>query len=318
MLHGVVLPEGIASWNTQSLIEFLDFNLNKKRIKDGNNGEVIIEEDEPIFTTDMKDAFEQNKINGGNFMDLGVDDLKELLFLEQDASAETVQKQRRALVSMKLLINKLSNRKESSLIIDNLSSMYQVLNDKFLAYQNQYNKLRLDVLEIIRTTNNVAPTLEHSVSTPNVHSSSMDKFNKQNEIQGQYANSQPTLVQKASTYSLGQATIANGSNNYNGSSNPESSGEGQAGEPLKQLRASKEDSCEKVLKNAMRKHNLQDQDWRSYVLVICYGDQERILSNDEKPVTIFKSLKKSGLHPAIMLRQKDDMQLDSNTPGGRL
>ncbi|KAL6947383.1 hypothetical protein ACO0QE_002266 [Hanseniaspora vineae] len=318
MLHGVVIPEGIANWNTQSLIEFLDFNLNKKRIRDGENGEVIIEEDEPIFTKEMKDAFEQNKINGGNFVDLGVDDLKELLFLDQDTSSEILQKQRRALVGMKLLINKLNTKTESSLIIDNLSSMYQVLNDKFLAYQNQYNKLRLDVLEIIRTTNNVAPTLEHSVSTPNVHrSGSVDKFNKHNDIQGQHANSQPTLVQKASTYSLGQATIANGSSN-NSSSNPELNSEAQAGEPLKQLRASKEDSCEKVLKNAMRKHNLQDQDWRSYVLVICYGDQERILSNDEKPVTIFKSLKKSGLHPAIMLRQKDDMQLDSNTPGGRL
>ena len=90
---------------------------------------------------------------------------------------------------------------------------------------------------------------------------------------------------------------------------------------MKQLRASKEDSCEKVLRNAMKRHNLNEADWRQHVLVICYGDQERVLDLDEKPVQIFKSLKQQGLHPAIMLRQKGDFEEVGEmaaTPGGRL
>ena len=79
-------------------------------------------------------------------------------------------------------------------------------------------------------------------------------------------------------------------------------------EPLKQLRASKDDSCEKILKNAMRRHNLTDQDWRQYVLVISYGDKERTLELTDKPVVIFKSLKQQGLHPTIMLRRKGDFE----------
>ena len=96
-------------------------------------------------------------------------------------------------------------------------------------------------------------------------------------------------------------------------------------EALKQLRASKEDSCERILKNAMKRHNLADQDWRQYVLVICYGDQERLLELNEKPVIIFKNLKQQGLHPAIMLRRRGDFEevammngSDNVTPGGRL
>lgn len=69
----------------------------------------------------------------------------------------------------------------------------------------------------------------------------------------------------------------------------------------------------------MKRHKLND-DWRNYALVICYGDQERILELDEKPVQIFKELKEKGEHPAIMLRQKADFSGKklSETPGGKL
>lgn len=95
-------------------------------------------------------------------------------------------------------------------------------------------------------------------------------------------------------------------------------------EPLKQLRASKDDSCEKILKNAMRRHNLTDQDWRQYVLVISYGDKERTLELTDKPVVIFKSLKQQGLHPTIMLRRKGDFEetrdynMNDNTSAGEV
>ncbi|CDR40384.1 CYFA0S05e00166g1_1 [Cyberlindnera fabianii] len=90
-------------------------------------------------------------------------------------------------------------------------------------------------------------------------------------------------------------------------------------EPLKQLRASTDDPCSKILQAAMKRHKLND-DWRNYALVICYGDQERILELDEKPVQIFKELKEKGEHPAIMLRQKADFSGKklSETPGGKL
>lgn len=87
-------------------------------------------------------------------------------------------------------------------------------------------------------------------------------------------------------------------------------------EPLKQLRASTDDPCSKILQAAMKRHKLND-DWRNYVLVICYGDNERILRLDEKPVLIFKELKEKGEHPAIMLRQKAE-GITTNTPGGKL
>ncbi|ODQ82972.1 hypothetical protein BABINDRAFT_17063, partial [Babjeviella inositovora NRRL Y-12698] len=91
-------------------------------------------------------------------------------------------------------------------------------------------------------------------------------------------------------------------------------------EPLKQLRASTGDACYKILQQAMRRHRLPLEDWRKYVLVICYGDQERILRMDEKPVVVFRELREMGQHPAIMLRQVDngEDEGESQTPGGKL
>ncbi|KAI5967026.1 STE50 [Candida pseudojiufengensis] len=77
-------------------------------------------------------------------------------------------------------------------------------------------------------------------------------------------------------------------------------------EPLKQLRASTDDSCLKILQQAMKRHHIPRADWSKYVLVICYGDKERILKLAEKPVVVFKELQELGKHPAIMLRQLAD------------
>ncbi|EGW31456.1 uncharacterized protein SPAPADRAFT_51468 [Spathaspora passalidarum NRRL Y-27907] len=101
-------------------------------------------------------------------------------------------------------------------------------------------------------------------------------------------------------------------------------------EPLKQLRASTDDSCLKILQHAMKRHHIPQEDWSKYVLVICYGDKERILKLAEKPVVIFKELKELGKHPAIMLRQLadtkaeqesglyNDSRIGSDIPGGIL
>lgn len=105
-------------------------------------------------------------------------------------------------------------------------------------------------------------------------------------------------------------------------------------EPLKQLRASTEDSCLKILQQAMKRHHIPRDDWSKYVLVICYGDKERILKLAEKPVVIFKELQELGKHPAIMLRQLatttsdekahtngamyEDSRIGDDIPGGTL
>ncbi|CDK26486.1 unnamed protein product [Kuraishia capsulata CBS 1993] len=93
-----------------------------------------------------------------------------------------------------------------------------------------------------------------------------------------------------------------------------------------QLRANTEDSCLKVLQAAMRRHKLNADDWKKYALVICYGDQERVLDYHEKPVVVVKELGELGKSAAIMLRQVEDAdQVDDDedllisvTPGGRL
>ncbi|CAK9439224.1 uncharacterized protein LODBEIA_P34480 [Lodderomyces beijingensis] len=101
-------------------------------------------------------------------------------------------------------------------------------------------------------------------------------------------------------------------------------------EPLKQLRASTDDSCLKILQSAMKRHHIPRDDWSRYVLVICYGDKERILKLAEKPVVIFKELQELGKHPAIMLRQLataaenqesslyEDSTIATEIPGGYL
>lgn len=100
-----------------------------------------------------------------------------------------------------------------------------------------------------------------------------------------------------------------------------------ANEPLKQLRALSDDSCLKILQQAMKRHHIPRDDWLKYVLVICYGNKERILKLAEKPVIIFKELQELGKHPAIMLRQLavapedaayDDLRIADDIPGGSL
>lgn len=89
-------------------------------------------------------------------------------------------------------------------------------------------------------------------------------------------------------------------------------------EPLKQLRASTDDSCLKILQQAMKRHHIPREDWSKYVLVICYGDKERILKLAEKPVVIFKELQELGKHPAIMLRQLADTTIGNLSDDGTL
>ncbi|KAJ5256922.1 hypothetical protein N7478_013026 [Penicillium angulare] len=73
-------------------------------------------------------------------------------------------------------------------------------------------------------------------------------------------------------------------------------------EIFKSFRVSWEDPCYKVLPAALRKYNI-NHDPKDYALYIVYGDQERCLGLDEKPLLLFKQLEREGRKPMFMLRR---------------
>ncbi|KAL1992284.1 hypothetical protein VTN49DRAFT_4316 [Thermomyces lanuginosus] len=90
------------------------------------------------------------------------------------------------------------------------------------------------------------------------------------------------------------------------SSRPDGRGQGDSNGPsveiFKSFRVSMDDPCQKVLPAALKKYNI-NADWRQYALYIVYGDQERCLALDERPLILFKQLEKEGRKPMFMLRK---------------
>lgn len=78
---------------------------------------------------------------------------------------------------------------------------------------------------------------------------------------------------------------------------------GPSVEIFKSFRVSMEDPCHKVLPAALKKYNIHE-DWRHYALYIVYGDQERCLGHEEKPLILFKQLAGDGQKPMFMLRRQ--------------
>lgn len=204
-----------------------------------------------------------------------------------------------------------------------LTQLYSTVSDKLQDFQSQYTRLRLDVLEVVKKdATPVYPQLQmNQQQQSQQHQPPQHDYFEGHKALTPGSPNTGTLRQvpnRSQSSGASQQTFGIGGLTTPGAQHPPSSGAGN--EPLKHMRASKEDSCERILKSAMKRHNLSEQDWREYVLVICYGDQERILELDEKPVQIFKGLKQQGLHPAIMLRQRGDFEEVGGglTPGGRL
>lgn len=81
-----------------------------------------------------------------------------------------------------------------------------------------------------------------------------------------------------------------------------SSGSSSQMEIFKSFRVSLEDPCYKVLPAALRKYQI-NAPWEQYSLYIVYGDQERCLGLNEKPLILFKQLEKEGKKPMFMLRK---------------
>lgn len=87
-------------------------------------------------------------------------------------------------------------------------------------------------------------------------------------------------------------------------------------EIFKSFRVSLEDPCHKVLPAALKKYNI-NADWRQYALYIVYGDQERCVRLEEKPLALFKDLDREGKKPMFMLRKLagGDLGIPSSTAG---
>ncbi|KAL9105760.1 MAG: hypothetical protein Q9227_009108 [Pyrenula ochraceoflavens] len=88
------------------------------------------------------------------------------------------------------------------------------------------------------------------------------------------------------------------------SAGPQSASDSNANsvEIFKSFRVGLEDPCYKVLPAALRKYNIQ-ADWRQYALYIVFGDQERCVGLEEKPLSLFKQYDKEGKKPMFMLRK---------------
>ncbi|KAI0598625.1 hypothetical protein F4775DRAFT_555106 [Biscogniauxia sp. FL1348] len=96
---------------------------------------------------------------------------------------------------------------------------------------------------------------------------------------------------------------------------PETPGSSSASvEIFKSFRVSMDDPCYKVLPAALKKYQI-NAPWDQYALYIVYGDQERCLGLEEKPLILFKQLDKEGKKPMFMLRKTNTAQVDAEAPG---
>lgn len=109
---------------------------------------------------------------------------------------------------------------------------------------------------------------------------------------------------------------SSGSTSAGGGGSSSSSSPGSS-EPFKSFRVTMDDPCYKVLPAALRKYKISG-DWRQYALMVCYGDQERVLGLEEKPLIIFKELQDAGKRPVFMLRQLDNSSNASSNKNSRV
>ncbi|EJD07639.1 uncharacterized protein FOMMEDRAFT_101010 [Fomitiporia mediterranea MF3/22] len=77
---------------------------------------------------------------------------------------------------------------------------------------------------------------------------------------------------------------------------------------LKSFKVSLEDPAWKVLPAALKKYKINNDDWQNYAMFICYGQTERCLSYDEKPLLLFQKLKDAKKNPVFMLKHIKDIR----------
>ncbi|KAL5531741.1 hypothetical protein ACEPAG_4618 [Sanghuangporus baumii] len=77
---------------------------------------------------------------------------------------------------------------------------------------------------------------------------------------------------------------------------------------LKSFKVSLDDPAWKVLPAALKKYKINNDDWQNYAMFICYGQTERCLSYDEKPLLLFQKLKDAKKNPVFMLKHIKDIR----------
>ncbi|KAJ1930762.1 hypothetical protein IWQ60_000046 [Tieghemiomyces parasiticus] len=81
-------------------------------------------------------------------------------------------------------------------------------------------------------------------------------------------------------------------------------------ESYKAFRISFDDTCHKVLPQALKKYNIAD-DWRNYSLCIMCGKAEHRLQLDDRPLRLFQQLQAANLSPYFVLKSlKSDTRDD--------
>lgn len=123
-----------------------------------------------------------------------------------------------------------------------------------------------------------------------------------------------------------RSTFSQNEHNYDAREKPPGPRRGQTPAPdtpssssveiFKSFRVSLDDPCYKVLPAALKKYQI-NAPWDQYALYIVYGDQERCLGLEEKPLILFKQLDKEGKKPMFMLRKTNNAQVDisAEVPG---
>ncbi|KDR80577.1 hypothetical protein GALMADRAFT_222174 [Galerina marginata CBS 339.88] len=89
-------------------------------------------------------------------------------------------------------------------------------------------------------------------------------------------------------------------------------GKQDSSDNLKSFKVSLEDPTWKVLPAALKKYRINNDNWQSYAMFICYGPSgnriERCLSYDEKPLLLFQKLKDAKKNPVFMLKHIKDIR----------
>lgn len=170
-----------------------------------------------------------------------------------------------------------------------------------------------------RDGNTSAPTT--SRSTYDGHSDEPMRSNTTPQLLSNGPTSASKLNPQNNTLASSSASIAPSTKgelsrdrtNTASSTNPPSSAAADpAGvEIFKSFRVGLEDPCYKVLPAALRKYNIQ-ADWRHYALYIVFGDQERCVGLEEKPLSLFKQYDKEGKKPMFMLRKLAQGSVEGN------
>lgn len=240
------------------------------------------------------------------FKELDTDDVEEILdslvSINENASLKKM-----VLIQVKLLINKVQEEfKNKDTAFANGDNNKH--NNDYIQMTEQYLEIDSKLDHVIIQFNDFKERLYNELPTNNT----TDPSNINNNVP-----TPPALTPAASMTTITPYHSTNKQTQQPNIQTP------NAEEPFRQLKASKQDSSQKILMNAMIKHDIPLSKLNEYVLIISYQDKEIIMTKDDKPVEIFKNLKKNGYQPAIMLREIDKVNFALNdegeeTPGGRL